>query len=124
MKTKTERQSYEKAGRRAEFWATGYLRLKGYRILARRYKTKQGEIDIIARKGKIIVIAEVKYRKDVKNIYDSVSFKNSQRIMNAAEIYLTRNPVFIEKVFELRFDIIYVIGRWKINHIADAFRGY
>ena len=124
MKTKTERQSYEKAGRRAEFWAAGYLRLKGYRILARRYKTKQGEIDIIARKGKIIVIAEVKYRKDVKNIHDSVSFKNSQRIMNAAEIYLTRNPVFIEKGFELRFDIIHVIGRRKINHIADAFRGY
>ena len=124
MKTKAERQVFEKVGRRAELWAAGYLRLKRYRILARRYKTKQGEIDIIARKGKIIVIIEVKYRKDMKNIHESVSFKNSQRIMNAAELYLTQNPVFIEKGFELRFDIIHVIGRWKINHIADAFRGY
>ena len=73
MKTKAERQVFEKVGRRAELWAAGYLRLKRYRILARRYKTKQGEIDIIARKGKIIVIIEVKYRKDMKNIHESVS---------------------------------------------------
>lgn len=124
MKTKTERQAYEKAGRRAETLAVLWLRLKGYIILERRYKTRQGEIDIIAKKGVIIIMAEVKQRSDAKNLHESVSYKNSQRIMDAAEIYLNRDQKFQPSDYELRFDIIHVIGRWKISHIKDAFRAY
>ena len=81
MKTKTERQAYEKAGRRAETLAVTWLRLKGYLVLERRYKTRQGEIDIIAKKGSIIVMAEVKQRSDATNLHETVSFNNSQRII-------------------------------------------
>lgn len=124
MKTKTERQAYEKAGRRAETLAVTWLRLKGYLVLERRYKTRQGEIDIIAKKGSIIVMAEVKQRSDATNLHETVSFNNSQRIMDAAEIYLNRHQKLQALDYELRFDIIHVIGRWKISHIKDAFRAY
>jgi len=124
MKTTSQRQGYEKAGRRAETLACWYLRLKGYRIIARRFKTKQGEIDIAAIKRNIVAIIEVKQRASDENILDSVSFENSQRLMNAAEIFHTRSPDLRQGDYELRFDIIHVVGRWKITHIKDAFRGY
>jgi len=44
--------------------------------------------------------------------------------MNAAEIYVAANPELLQQDFELRFDIIYVIGQWRIRHISDAFRAY
>jgi len=122
--TKTKRQSYEKAGRRAETLACWFLRLKGYLILERRYKTRQGEIDIIAKKRRSIIITEVKQRSHEENLHETVSFKNSQRIINTAEIFMSRHPQYQATNFELRFDIIYVIGRWKIIHIKDAFRSY
>jgi len=118
------RQAYEKAGRRAETLAYWLLRSKGYLILARRFKTRQGEIDIVAKKRNIIIMAEVKQRSKAQNLHESVSFSNSQRIMDAAEIYLTRNQKYQSGDYELRFDIIYLIGRWKLTHIKDAFRGY
>ena len=122
--TKKTRQSYEKAGRRAETLSCWYLRLKGYLILERRYKTRQGEIDIIAKKRNSIIITEVKQRAHAHNLHETVSFKNSQRIINAAEIFMSRHPRYQATNFELRFDIVHVIGRWKIIHIKDAFRSY
>ncbi len=124
MKTTSERQSYEQAGRRAETLACWILRLKGYRILERRFKTKLGEIDIIALKRKTIIMAEVKQRGSAKNLHETVSFKNSQRIMNAAELFLNKRRKELPRNYELRFDIIHVIGRWKLRHIQDAFRAY
>jgi len=59
---KTRRQIAENAGRKAENYAAFYLRLKGYQILEKRFKTRQGEIDLIARKGGVLVFTEVKKR--------------------------------------------------------------
>ena len=124
MKTTSERQSYEKAGRRAETLACWFLRFKGYRILERRFKTKQGEIDIIALKGKTVIMAEVKQRASAKNLHETVSFENSERIMNAAELFINKRHNELPRDYELRFDIIHVTGRWKLRHIQDAFRAY
>ena len=124
MKTTSERQSYEQAGRRAETLACWFLRLKGYRILERRFKTKLGEIDIIALKRKTIIMAEVKQRASSKKLHETVSFENSQRIMNAAELFINERHKGLPRNYELRFDIIHVIGRWKLRHIQDAFRAY
>ena len=124
MKTKAEKRAYEKAGRRAETLACWYLRVKGYRILARRYKTRAGEIDVAARKGKVVAIVEVKQRATDAATQDSVSYQNEQRVMNAAEVFLTRSSALRESDYELRFDILYVIGRWKIRYITNAFHGY
>ena len=124
MKSRTEKQSYEKAGRRAENLGCLYLRLKGYRILERRFKTRQGEVDIIARKGIIIAMVEVKQRATDAAAEISVSFENQSRLMDAAEIYINRNRALHGTDFELRYDFLYVIGRWKIRHITNAFQGY
>ncbi len=124
MISKTERQRFEKAGRRAEFLACWFLRLKGYRILTQRFKTRQGEVDIIAKNRKHIVVVEVKQRATAEKLHEIVSYENSQRVMNAAEIFLNKHREFQKTDYDLRFDIIHVIGRWKILHIPDAFRGY
>ena len=124
MISKTERQGFEKAGRRAETLACWFLRLKGYKVLKQRFKTRQGEIDIIAKKRKSIVIIEVKQRANAEKLHETVSYENSQRIMNAAEIFLNKNREFLKDDYDLRFDIIHVIGRWKVLHIQDAFQGY
>jgi len=124
MKTKTEKQAYEKAGRRAENLACLYLRFKGYRILERRFKVRQGEVDIIARKGKVIAMVEVKQRATETAAQLSVSFENQSRLVDTAEIYINRQRDLENADFELRYDFLYVIGRWKIRHITNAFQGY
>ena len=124
MKTKAEKQAYEKAGRRAENLACLYLRLKGYRILERRFKVRGGEVDIIAARGKTIAMIEVKQRASEAAAEMSVSFENQSRLMDAAEIYINRERSLHGTDFELRYDFLYVIGRWKIRHITNAFQGH
>ena len=121
---KERRQQYESEGRRAESYAAGWLRFRGYKILERRYKTREGEIDIIARKGAVLACIEVKQRSHEKDASEAVGYGSEQRIMNAAEIYVNANPELLHQDFELRFDILYVIGQWRIRHIPDAFRNY
>ena len=123
-KSKAEKQAFEKAGRRAENLACFYLRLKGYRILERRFKVRQGEVDIVARKGNIIAMIEVKQRASDEAADKSVSYENQTRLMDAAEIYINQSRHFRDTEFELRYDFLYVIGRWKIRHITNAFQGY
>lgn len=123
-KTKAQKQAYEKAGRRAENLACLYLRLKGYRILERRFKVREGEVDIIARKGKVIAMVEVKQRATDIAAENSVTFENQSRLMDAAEIYINHQRDLRGTDFELRFDFLYVIGRWKVRHITSAFQGY
>lgn len=124
MKTLAEKRAYEKAGHRAETLACLYLRLKGYRILERRFKVRQGEVDIIARKGDIIAMIEVKQRASQKAAENSVSYENQSRLMDAAEIYINGQRHLSGTAFELRYDFLYVIGRWKIQHIPNAFQAY
>jgi len=124
MKTKAEKQAYERAGRRAENLACLYLRLKGYKILERRFKVRQGEVDIIARRGKVIAMVEVKQRAAETAANDSVSHENQTRLMDAAEIYINQNRSLRGTDFDLRYDFLYMIGRWKIRHITNAFQGY
>ena len=124
MKNKAEKQAYEKAGRRAEKLACFYLRFKGYQILESRFKVRQGEVDIIARKRNVIAMIEVKQRSSEKAAQMSVSYQNQTRLMDAAEIYINQSRGLQGVDFDLRYDFLYVIGRWKIRHITNAFQGY
>jgi len=67
------RQEYEKEGRRAEKRVASYLKRRGYSILAERFKTRYGEVDIIARKGPVIAFVEVKQRSTQKAIDESIT---------------------------------------------------
>lgn len=109
----------ERLGRWSEYRAAASLLLKGYRILAFRYRTKAGEVDIIARRGDLVAFIEVKARKSVLAGVDAVSYSSKRRIANAADHWLRRQSDAAK--LSLRHDIVVVRPwRWPV-HLEDAF---
>ena len=88
MITKSDRQRRDATGRRAEILSAWLLRLKGYRILARRFKTPVGEIDLIAKRASTIAFIEVKARPTAAAAMESVSARQRRRITRAALVFL------------------------------------
>ncbi|MEM9278223.1 MAG: YraN family protein [Pseudomonadota bacterium] len=119
MSEKTKRQRAQRRGHWAEWKAAAFLMLKGYRIVDIRYKTKLGEIDLIARKGDLAVIVEVKARRSVQEAVDSVTLTAKRRINNAADLWLAKQKDATK--LSIRFDIIAIVPRkWPV-HFRDAF---
>jgi putative endonuclease len=117
---RADRRRAESRGRFAEARCAWGLRLKGYRILERRTRGPLGEIDIVARRGKIIAFIEVKSRQSLDAALESVSIRQQGRIRDAAELYLARAPHLAH--LAPRFDVMLVAGwRWP-RHIRDAWR--
>lgn len=108
-----------RSGLRAEALAGLLLRLKGYRILARRLKTPAGEIDMVVRRGRSLAIVEVKARGSGQAM-EAVLPRQQRRLERAAAHFLGRNPQFAS--FDLRFDVVLVEPRRLPKHIADAWR--
>jgi len=103
-------------GRRSEGLAAWWLRLKAYRLCARRYRTPYGEIDIIARAGRnIIAIIEVKARPDLRQAMEALSPAQMRRIEAAAEYWRGRQPNGDK--LSLRFDLIAICPRQLPQHI-------
>ena len=106
-------------GSLAEYRAALSLLMKGYRIVAFRYRTKLGEIDIIARKGNLIACVEVKARRSLNDSVFAASELAQRRIRAASDLWLAKQPDFTR--LSVRYDIISVIPwRWPI-HLPDAF---
>lgn len=78
-------------GQMAEWVAGLYLQLKGYRILARRYKCPVGEIDLIVRRGRRLAFVEVKYRQTIEEAAFSITDRQKERIERAAAYWLMRH---------------------------------
>lgn len=114
-----KRQAAEKRGRKAEALAAAFLRLKGYRIVAERYRCSYGEIDLIARKGRFIVMVEVKARKTETAARESVTLRQRQRIEKTALDWLAHNGLSENPV---RFDVIAIAPGRLPSHIKDAWR--
>ncbi len=117
--------SNDRAGRSAEARAVWLLRAKAYRILARRFRsmkgTGAGEIDIVARKGRLIAFVEVKARPTQAQALEAIGARQQARLVRAAERFVTRFPRFA--AFARRFDAVLVTGdRWLPLHVKDAFR--
>jgi putative endonuclease len=103
-----------KFGKIAEISACFFLIIKGYKILKRNYKNHYGEIDIIAKKGKIFAAIEVKARKSAVSFDEIVTRKQVNRITNSFQIFLNKVK---EDNFSARIDLI-VIFPWKMpNHL-------
>lgn len=116
--TKQKRRAFIR-GKRAEQKAAFYLMLKGYRIMERRFKTRLGEIDIIARRGNLILIVEVKARTTEQAAHDAVGKNAEQRITAAADLWLMRQKDYAG--LSLRFDLI-IIRPWRMpQHIPAIF---
>ncbi|QYM72152.1 YraN family protein [Pseudochrobactrum sp. Wa41.01b-1] len=117
----TSREKKQQAfsrGIRAERLAAFALMLKGFRIVERRYKTRFGEIDLIARRGSLVLIVEVKARASVEAAMEAVSAMNLYRIESAADHWLARQPDHHK--LSLRFDLIAVLPRCWPVHIPAA----
>lgn len=97
-----ERVAAFRTGISAESRAAAYLMAKGYRILAKRYRTPHGEIDIVARRRNLIAFVEVKARATLDDAAFAVTPRQQQRIIDAAQGWLVAHPEHAE--FEMRFD--------------------
>ncbi len=109
-----------RAGRLAEVACVWWLRLHGYRILARRFRVPVGEIDIVARRRGTLAIVEVKARRDWRLAVEAMTPRQRRRVSRAAEAYLARNPGLGD--LGVRFDVMLVVPWRPPRHIMDAWR--
>jgi len=116
-----QRYGAYRRGHRGEWLAALALMLKGYRIVARRYRTKAGEIDLIARRGDLVLIVEVKARKTLIEAMDAIARESERRIEGAADLWLTRQKDYAK--LSMRFDMVAVLPwRWPV-HVENVFSG-
>jgi len=113
------RQRAYRLGHLAELRAVWRLRLAGYSILERRYKTRLGEIDIVARRGAILAFVEVKARADIPTATDSLGGRQFGRVARAASLFLARHPRYA--AHSVRFDAVLVASLWP-RHLPDVWR--
>lgn len=115
------RRRHERRGHRGEWLASLALMVKGYRIVERRYRTKLGEIDLIARRGDLVLIVEVKVRPTLLQAMEAIGRMSERRIEAAADLWLGRQPDHAR--LSLRFDMVAVLPRrWPV-HVANVFQG-
>jgi putative endonuclease len=105
----------------AETLAEWWLRLKFYRILARRWRGKGGEIDIVAARGPVLAFVEVKARRSLEEAAAALAegAETRRRVAAAAKDYLQRHPR--QSVRRVRFDAVLVAPRRLPRHIESAF---
>ena len=115
----TERVTSFQIGLSAERRACLYLIAKGYRILARRYRTPHGEIDVVAKRRATLVFAEVKARNTLDDAAYSVTPRQQQRIATAASLWLATHPDHAN--LDCRFDVILIAPRRLPRHLEAAF---
>lgn len=107
------RQAYHK-GRKGEYLAGWALRLKLFRIVETRYKTKLGEIDLIARRGSLILMVEVKARPTLEQAMEAVTPTALRRIEAAGDNWLAKQADYAK--LSIRYDLIAVLPRrWPIH---------
>jgi len=114
-----ERVAAFQRGLSAESRAALLLIAKAYRILARRWKTPFGEIDIVARRRGVVVFVEVKARASIDEAVEAVTDRSQRRIINAAQLWLARHPSDANSA--IRFDVIVVSPGKMPRHIVNAF---
>lgn len=109
-------------GLNAETLAAWYLRLTGWRILKRRYKTKAGEIDLIAKRRKTVAFVEVKARRTRRAALEAVTPASQKRIVRAAKIFVAQHAK--AGFYTLRFDIV-IVRPWALpERIENAFEAW
>lgn len=115
-----DRRKAYRGGRRAEAWAGWWLRLKGYRILARGFRLPVGEIDLVARRRGVLAIVEVKRRPSLAAGLEAITPRQRRRLARAAQAFQAQRPAL--GGLALRFDVIVVLPRGRVRHIMGAWR--
>jgi len=119
MSRAARRQAFRR-GHAAELLCLWHLRLRGYRILARRFRVPSGEIDLIARRGKVLAAIEVKARPSLAAAGESISPRQRRRVARALDHFIALRPDLAG--LALRFDVMLVTPRRLPQHLADAWR--
>ena len=113
------RRGAERKGRRAEYLAALAYMSRGFQVIARRFRTPLGEIDLVAKRGDLLVFAEVKARARDDDAVEAVSARARRRIEGAARTFLAHRPDLANA--GVRFDIAAARG-WRVRILADAWR--
>ena len=108
-----------RTGISAESRAAAFLIAKGYRILARRFRTPHGEIDIVARRRNLIAFVEVKARASLDEAAYAVTPRQQARIIAAAQVWLMAHAE--HAAYDLRFDAMLIAPRRLPRHVVAAF---
>jgi len=111
------RAQREAQGRRGEALAAWWLRLKGWRILARRVKTPRGEIDLVVRRGKVVAFVEVKWRASAADLDLAIDEYRLRRVAAAAEAVAHR---FVRAGELQRIDVLLLAPGHFPRHMANA----
>ncbi len=100
--------------------AVAYLESNNYQIIEKNFRTRYGEIDIIAMDGECLVFVEVKFRSSVKYGYpeEAVDSFKQRKIINTALFYMNKRGILSE--YPCRFDVITILND-QINHTKNAF---
>ena len=114
-----ERVAAFQTGLSAESRAAAFLMAKGYRILAKRYRTPHGELDLVAKRRNLVAFVEVKARATLDEAAYAVTPRQQARIINVAQAWLVAHPDYAE--FELRFDAMLIAPRRLPRHLLAAF---
>jgi putative endonuclease len=114
-----ERQVAFRLGLSAESRAAAFLIAKGYRIVARRWRSSVGEVDIVARRRRTLVFVEVKARERLDDAAEAVILRQQRRIIAAAEAWLASHPDDVNS--DIRFDVMLVAPKSLPRHIVAAF---
>ena len=115
-----KRQDAESRGRRAERIAALWLRLHGWRILAQRARVPGGEVDLIARRGRILAFVEVKARASSDAADLSLDQYRLRRVAVAAERLA---PRYLRAGDDMRIDAIFIVPRTLPRHLPNVWHG-
>ena len=109
------------SGRRSEVWAAVWLMAKGYRILGFRLKTPQAEIDLVAKRGDVLAVVEVKSRTSLAVALETVTFDQRERLRRAGAALAANRPALAR--CGVRLDLVALAPGRLPRHIPDAWRG-
>ena len=115
-----KRQAAERRGRGAETLACWYLRLHGWRILARRARVPGGEVDVVARRGKILAFIEVKARATEDAAAFALDEWRLRRVVAAAERLA---PRYLRDGDDVRIDALFVVPKRWPRHLPNVWQG-
>ncbi len=110
-------------GKTGEEIATQYFIKKGYKLLDKNFRTKNGEIDLIFEKDNTVIFVEVKFRTQDKfgDPIESITSKKISKIIETAKFYVNQYELWDK---DIRFDVITIKeknGKYKFDHVREAF---
>lgn len=119
MSPAAKRQAFRR-GHTAELICLWHLRLRGWRILARRFRVPSGEVDLIARRGGVLAAIEVKARGSLLDAAESIGPRQRRRVARALDHFVAMRPEL--QRLNQRYDVMLVTPRRLPRHLADAWR--